>query len=380
MGWNGLLGLVGIAPPTSCGATRAAAWQIEITTRCPLSCRMCIRQGPDRWRNADMRLEQFEKLVPHLRHVDTVVLQGWGEPLLHEQLVDIVRLAKGARRDVSGPVGGGPSVGFVTSGKGLDRQYATELVGAGLDFIGLSLAGVAPATHSAIRVHSTLEEVMSAAEHIEAAKRRAGRQQPRVHVVFLMLKDNIGEVTELPSLARRMGAEEIVLTNLIHVVDTWQDEQKVFAPEVSSVYEAILAETEDRARACHVALRRASLSPSHPAVCEEDPLRNLYVSVDGVVSPCVYLGPPVSQEFTRRFLGREHRVQRVCFGNAFREPASAIWDGPAYASFRAHFVRRAQRHRLLCFVPPSWRGRPGGDDVLPDPPDPCRTCHKLLGV
>ena len=363
--------LLGKAPPAA-PLRRFAAWHVEITTRCALACRMCVRRGPDPWRSRDMILADFARLAPGFAEVGTVVLQGWGEPLLHRDLCDIVRCAKA-------PARGAPAVGFVTSGQGLDRRYAAELVQAGLDFIGFSLAGVSPGTHSAIRVHSALDEVVTAAEHVSAVKRQAGAHAPRVHVVYLMLKDNIAELPGLPALARRMGAEEIVLTNLVHAVDAWQEEQRVFDRDAALGYELVLAETERRALEAGVLLRRASLSPASAAVCEEDPLRNLYVTVDGDVSPCVYLCPPVPTGLTRRFGGREHHLPAVSFGNAFRQPIPAIRDGAAYRTFCDRFVRRAQRHHLLSLLPASWRQGPGGSR-LPDPPDPCRTCHKLLGA
>jgi MoaA/NifB/PqqE/SkfB family radical SAM enzyme len=355
------------------GRRRFAAWQIEITTRCALACRMCIRQAPDPWRHRDMPLERFETLARGFGEVETVILQGWGEPLLHPGLLHIVRRAKEA---------GAGAAGFVTSGMGLDRSTAGELVEAGLDFIGFSLAGVSPATHAAIRVGSTLEEVMGAAEAVAAARRALRSERPRVHVVFLMVKDNIEELPGLPALARRMGAEEIVVTNLVHAVDAWQEDQQVFGRDPSRGYERLLAETERRARDLALPLRCASLSPAAAAVCEEDPLRNLYVGVDGDVSPCVYLGPPLSGGLRRRSGGREHRLDTVSFGNAFRDPVPAIRDAPAYRSFCDRFARRAQRHRLLSLLPPSWRGGPGRSRLaeLPEPPEPCLTCPKLLGV
>jgi MoaA/NifB/PqqE/SkfB family radical SAM enzyme len=353
---------------------RFGAWQIEITTRCPLSCRMCIRQGPDPWAHRDMALADVERLAPELSRVDAVVLQGWGEPLLHPRLLDIVRLAKRA--------GGGraPAVGFVTSGKGLDRRMAEALVGAGLDFLGFSIAGASPATHAAVRVHSDLAEVTAAAGHVLAARGR-GAGGPRTHVVFLMMKENVAELPEVPALARRMGVDEVVLTNLVQAVDGWQDGQRVFG-DGADAYEEILAETERRARRCGIALRRPSLSPAPAAVCEEDPLRNLYVTVDGEVAPCVYLAPPVAGEIRRWVGGREHRQPRVTFGDARGEGVAAAWDAPAYAAFRARFALRAQRRRLGALVPFRWRRRAEGEggDPLPPPPDPCRTCPKLLGA
>lgn len=357
---------------------RFSAWQIELTTRCPLDCRMCIRQGRE-WRNADLRLEDFARLAPLLRDAETVVLQGWGEPLLHRDLPEVVRLAKAAGG--GGAAGAGPSVGFVTSGKGLDRRLAAELVEAGLDFIGFSLAGASAGTHGAIRVRSELDEVVEAAREIAAASRARRLPRPRVHAVFLMMRENVGELPEVPELARRMGAEEIVLTNLVDVSDPWQDGQRVFGDGGEEALAEVLAETERRARAAGLGLRRPSLSPRVTPVCEENPLRNLFVTAGGDLSPCVYLCPPVSPEFPRWFRGAEHRVRRLSFGNLLRQPLEAVWDGPAYAAFRDAFARRLQRHRLLSAVGRAWRAGPGVSEAdLPEPPEPCRTCHKMLGV
>ncbi len=358
------------APPRA--RRRFGAWQIEITTRCPLACRMCARRAPEPWRSADMPLADFAALAAQLADVETVVLQGWGEPLLHPSLVEIVRLAKSA-----GAPGAAPAVGFVTSGKGLDRARAAALVDAGLDFLGFSIAGVSPTTHAAIRVHSTLDEVVGAAEHVAAVRAGAGR--PRVHVAYLMLKDNFAELPELPALARRMGAREIVLTNLVHVADAWQERQVVFGDGLDAAHEAILAETARRAAALGLALRRPSLTPAPTPLCEENPLRNLYVGVAGDVSPCVYLGPPFPGEFTRRFGGRVHRTRGLRLGNAFREPVRAIREAPEYGAFCAPFVRRARRELLRSLLPASWRSGPGPSE-LPEAPEPCRTCHKLLGA
>src|SRR3990172_6497273 len=63
-----------------------SAWQIELTTRCPLQCKMCIRREGADWQLQDMALEDFKKLLPSLREVESVVLEGWGESLLHKDL------------------------------------------------------------------------------------------------------------------------------------------------------------------------------------------------------------------------------------------------------------------------------------------------------
>ena len=88
-----------------------SAWQIELTTRCPLLCKMCIRSERDDWQFQDMPVENFKKILPYLKEVETVVLEGWGESLLHPHLIECVKRVKQE----------GAEVGFVTSGKGSDQ-------------------------------------------------------------------------------------------------------------------------------------------------------------------------------------------------------------------------------------------------------------------
>ena len=75
-----------------------------------------------------------------------------------------------------------------------------------------------------------------------------------------------------------------------------------------------------------IRLKKPSLSAIDVPVCEENPLRNLYISADGEVSPCVYLYPPLPSPFKRIFCGKEYWMEKVSFGNIFRDPFSAIWN------------------------------------------------------
>jgi MoaA/NifB/PqqE/SkfB family radical SAM enzyme len=358
-----------------------SAWQIELTTRCPLRCGMCLREGVDHWYSSDMKIENFRKLIPYLREAETVILEGWGESLLHRNLIEIIRLVKAE----------GPQVGFVTSGKGLTGEYISEIIDAGIDFIGFSLSGTISKTHNAIRVHSDHEALINDIRTFNKIKRGKRSEKPRLHIVYLMLKDNISEVTSLMELAKDIGIDEVVLTNLIHVANEWQEGQRVFRciPPVSPLskggieggYEDILKEVEIKAKESKINLRRPSLSPEDVPVCEENPLRNLYISVDGEVSPCVYLYPPVPSPFKRIFCGNEYQLEKVSFGNIFREPFHEIWGSKRYTEFRECFIKRKRRFEEMYSFLLDLDGIKRFEIMpLPDPPDQCKTCHKILGV
>ena len=348
------------------------AWQIELTTDCPLSCRMCAREGESVWQRQRITVENFKKILPYLADVETVILEGWGESLLHPDLTEIIRLVKRA----------GPRVGFVTSGYGLKRERVRELIEAGIDFMGFSIAGTTPATHDAIRIHSRLPDVLAAVRLVNEEKRALGSDRPRLHIVYLMLRDNIGEVPSLPALAAEIGIGEILLINSCHIVTPWQESQRVFGnQEEVRANEALIRRAQKNARDRGIHLTASALSVSEAAVCSENPLKNLYISASGEVAPCVYAHPPLPSPFRRIFCGKESLVDRVSFGNIFRESFSAIWNTPNYQDFRARFLRRQKEHReLFLSLLDGPKSKSPGGDLLSPPPEPCRTCHKIIGV
>ena len=349
-----------------------SAWQIELTTRCPLRCKMCIRTESRDWQYQDMLFEDFKKILPYLKDVENVILEGWGESLLYEDLANCIRMIKKE----------GPQVGFVTCGKGLTENRVSELIHAGLDFVGFSIAGTTPETHDAIRVNSHLPEISNAIHLFNEEKFRRRLDRPKMHLVFLMVKDNISEVPAVPSFALEMGIKEVILTNICHCINDWQEKHRLFVWEKGeNEYEKIVKQAEINAKKLNIRLKRPSLSAIDVPVCEENPLRNLYISAEGGVSPCVYLNPPLSSPFKRIFCGKEYWVERVSSGNIFKEPFPSIWNGEHYEKFRNCFQERKEKFSevYLSLLQSSsievLRGI-----VIPQPPEPCRTCHKILGV
>ena len=335
------------------------AWQIELTSRCPLKCRMCAKEGSGDWRGCDMDISNFKKLVPYFKETEHVILQGWGEPLLYKDLIEAVRIVKTQ----------GAKVGFVTSGTGMNKHIMSELICSDVDFIGFSFAGATSKTHNSIRLNSDLGVLLDNIRVFNEIKAEKKLNKPGFHIVFLLLKDNVSETPALIKLAKDIGIDNIILTNLIHITNEWQEEQRIFTCSDSSVkdYHEILKEAETKAKELKINLRLPSLSSTDVSVCEENPLRNFYISVDGEVSPCVYLYPPCREQFKRIFCGKEHLMEKLSFGNIFRGPFSSIWNSKAYAEFRNCFRRRQKEFKKVHSAP------------LP-PPAQCSSCHKMLGV
>lgn len=116
-------------------------------------------------------------------------------------------------------------------------------------------------------------------------------------------------------------------------------------------------------------------------VCEENPLRNLYISVDGEVSPCVYLYPPLPTPFKRIFCEHEYQVEKLSFGNVFKGRFHTIWNNKKYTEFRKCFMLRKKKYEeIYSFHWEIERLKKLKDMLLPEPPEQCKSCHKILGV
>lgn len=344
------------------------AWQIEVTSRCALRCRMCAKEAEPERPGTEMAPEDFARIAPELEKVEHVVLEGWGESLLRRDLEDLV--AQAART--------GARPGFVTSGTGMSPERAEALTKAGISFVGFSLAGATAKTHETIRVHSRFAPLWASVAWFAERYRRAPSASPRPHVVFLLLQDNAAELPALVQLAGEAGIPEVRVIHIVHIANPWQEAQRAFVYEGASPVRWAMEEARAVARQQRVGLTLPPATTGQVAVCGENPLSTLYIAVDGSLSPCVFLNPPLSSPFVRIFRGQEHFQERVVFGNILREPFARIWEKEAYRDFRERFARR-RRHRESLYND-FLAGRRPPAETLPDPPEPCRTCHRLWGV
>jgi MoaA/NifB/PqqE/SkfB family radical SAM enzyme len=332
---------------------------------------MCPRVAlADRWPALDLPWEAFQRVAQAFPHTKFVHLQGWGEPLLHPRLFDMIAAAKGA----------GCRVGFTTNGMLLDRAARERLLTLDVDLVAISIAGATRGTHERIRRGSDFSTILWNASRLLALRSGGRRARPKVEIFFLMTKANLAELPEAVDLAAALGADELVATNLDYVVTPEHDDLRAFAcPQPRGGFARIVEDARERSRRAGLGFRPYPLEPGEVAVCEADPLKILFVACDGWVSPCNYMGLAGRTDIPRYFDGRTITVPRLRFGNILEQDLLDIWASPAYRAFRRQFQERA-----LAVAARAVGAVVGGGEApgltLPAPPDPCRTCYKLCGV
>ncbi len=100
---------------------------LDILRGCNISCRACYNTEPPQGKSLEQVRHEFEILRQH-RRLDSLSIVG-GEPTLHPQLVEIVRLVKAA----------GVSVELFTNGLRLDPGLLGQLQAAGTDLVFLHI-------------------------------------------------------------------------------------------------------------------------------------------------------------------------------------------------------------------------------------------------
>jgi MoaA/NifB/PqqE/SkfB family radical SAM enzyme len=350
------------------GARPFEAFQIEVTSRCNIKCVMCpVTVLADRWQQRDMRWETFERIAGAFEHTAWVYLQGWGEPLLHRRIFDMVARAKSA----------GCRVGFTTNGTRLTQRTGERILDLGLDLLAVSIAGATAATHEAIRVGSDFARLTENLRRFLLQRAERKSPTPKVEVFFLMTRTNLAELPQAVELAAGLHADELVATNLDYVITPALDQLKANSPAPpGQAFRKAMEDARAVAARLGVGFRPYPLESREMAVCDLNPLKILFVSADGRISPCVYTSLAGQSDIPRFFDGRSVCVPAVHFGNVGEMPLMEIWDRPEYRAFRRQFVERLVGTKAMALGVALGAG---AAEAASPPPEPCRTCPKLYG-
>ena len=142
-------------------AFRLTALNVELTSRCNLSCSICPRHAARGADTDDLDFDTFCSIVDSSPDLRVLLPYQWGEPLLSPILLDAIAYAS-AR---------GVRVMVTTNGTLLDRHKAKGLIDAGLERLTISFDG-SFGTHESIRATSG-EEIMERVRLFNDVRRAA---------------------------------------------------------------------------------------------------------------------------------------------------------------------------------------------------------------
>jgi MoaA/NifB/PqqE/SkfB family radical SAM enzyme len=314
---------------------------IELTTHCNLKCEMCIQRVWDE-PLTKMSLDTFASLMNDVRALPvtpTIHFGGYGEPMVHPDFIEMVRLAKDT----------GAVVEMTTNGMLLSRERAEQLVDLQLDLINISVDGVTPDSYSDVRVQGDLDRVIQNLRYLHHLRmRKYGRHgKPAFAIAFVAMKSNIDELPELAKLASYIGAWEVKVSNVVPHTPEMEAEilyeqalraatfrESPWAVNLNLPRMDFNATTADALQTVYdsrvsMHLMGTSLS-ERTNYCRFAQEGFLAVRADGKVSPCLSL----LHTHPEYIHGRRKVVSHHSFGNINTASIGDIWTANEFASFR----------------------------------------------
>ncbi|HOP41533.1 MAG TPA: radical SAM/SPASM domain-containing protein [Geobacteraceae bacterium] len=372
---------------------------IELTTRCNLSCPMCVKQSWDNGiKEGDMSMETFLSLAPAFPHAEAIILNGIGESLLHPELEEFIRIAKSSM-----PATGW--IGFQSNGLLLDEERAVSLIRAGLDKICLSLDAICPDTFRKIREGGEVDDLDRAFVALEHARRKVPDSQLQVGVEFVVMRDNIHQLPDVLRWSASRGVSFAIVSHLlpyeavyvsqaaydsntdqaVELFQRWKRKAEseginisnyfylgfckyVRTPEEQRVVDFVgemMAEARSKDIFLHVKnllemdeakvqqvrdtfaaaqavadetglqLKLPSVSPTVDRRCDFIENGGVLVSWDGTVHPCYFLW----HRFICYFAGRKKHVSSREFGNLNDRGIMDIWNDETFLAFRQEVLK-----------------------------------------
>jgi len=287
-------------------------FNIPVTDRCNLACSMCPRQQTTHLSNADISPDILGPLVEAAAHAKTILLQGFGEPLLYGGLFGLVRHLK-ERMPSEG------RLGLTTNATLLNRQTAGQALSSGLDFLYFSVDGATRATYESIRSGANYDSVL---ENIRNCVELRGRSYGTEHAYmmnFVVTEDNYGEIADFVRLTASLGVESITFSRCLNTIS---GHEQRFDPVV---LQGLFQEARRLGDHHGINVFATPAAPVTPERCLF--MERAVVLSSGEVLPCHTMSP-----------GHALEKQARVFGNVREKPLLAIWNRPDVRKFRRQVV------------------------------------------
>jgi MoaA/NifB/PqqE/SkfB family radical SAM enzyme len=172
---------------------------LQVTYRCDFRCSICDFWKEDHARERELTLDEIRLIGRKLNRLGTLIISlAGGEPLNRSDLPEIIRILN---EENHFPI-------LITNGWHVNEETAHRIQGAGLQEISVSVDYADPARHDALR--GMPGAWARAIEALRLLHRHRPRRRNRVHMITVLMDDNLDEIEPMIRLARDLGVTYMV--------------------------------------------------------------------------------------------------------------------------------------------------------------------------
>ncbi len=298
---------------------------IEVTTSCNYDCIHCFRKSMlNQSLKEFMSFEVFKTLLREASAsgVEKISFSGWGEPLVHPEILNFMLEAKK----------GGFKVLLNTNGY-LLLDYADELFRIGVDELYVSVDGVSEEVYKLIRRGGVLSRVTEGLTRLKELKLTNNSFKPEIYLQFTLTKLNIHDLLELPEYVRRVGAHQAVVSNVIPLSKEFEKKLSCYGDiECMSMINELKDKLAKRIFAAGGKISLPNFNHTAERNCPFISRGACFIRFDGAVAPCIQY----AHTWISNFASVTRVIKEVIFGNITKEHLLDIWRKPEYIKFRVN--------------------------------------------
>ncbi len=179
----------------------------EICNKCNASCIMC--DGKERTANIPFKrldIDDLNRKLEGVQHIQSAILTAsCGEPFLNKDIVEIIRLLKKRKAFVD----------IITNGSLINPSMIEKLLEVRLDRFMISIHGASKETAEAIMPGVSFDSVIANINEVKRQRTLLSRHTPKVELLFVGMKRNICELSEMVALASQIGVGAIHVKSLL---------------------------------------------------------------------------------------------------------------------------------------------------------------------
>jgi len=288
---------------------------IEVTTKCNFDCITCIRSS---WEDSLIHMDwaTFENILDNLKELpelESVHFGGFGEPMMHPRIFEMLRAVKKL----------GLKVEMITNGSYLGEENIGKLIDLQLDVLFTSLDSPDEEEYNEIRQGADFQDVFSNVVKLQAMKQERKSKKPELGIEFVAMKKNYAKLPKLIRMAWELHASKVIVSNLLPYHESMKDEIVYDIDDTGVLFKGQSFVTAIRASMSNMKLRTERY-------CKFVQDKSLSINYLGNVSPCYAL----MHTYECYVYGRKKQMYPCYLGNVNEKKLREIWMDTGYVSFR----------------------------------------------
>ncbi len=216
-------------------------FHLDISNTCNIDCNYCwfyskhLQNPPSKeWKKHMIKFNIFKNLVNDLAklEVDTILFSGAGEPLLHPDIINMIKYVKKSNIKLQ----------IFTNGTLLRKEIAETCVDNNVDELFISPSASTHLTY--IKVHPKQKKelfykIEKNIKYLSKLKKDNNKLLPKIFVLFILNKENYKELREMVNWSKKIGGD-FVRFQLAHnddakIIELNNDERNWVREEIKHV-------------------------------------------------------------------------------------------------------------------------------------------------